>query len=187
MKTHLNLMPMQYRRGHLILRRLKQWSVLWLLAAGITMLLGWTQWSHYQAGAAKLVSLEMRYQPIAAMKRDVTGLREKIDELQRRESLALSLVDERSMLGLVGLLSQGRQACEGRISIGELTLNRLGESGSATSVLTLTGIAADDLAVARFTRALREANAFTGVDLKSTGNAFVGTLEARTYTLECTF
>jgi hypothetical protein len=187
MKTHLNLMPMRYRRGQLIRRRLKQWSVLWLLAAGATVLLGWTQWSQYQAGAAKLASLRTRYEPIEAMKGEVTGLREKIDALQRRESLALSLADERSMLGLVGLLSQARKTCEGRISIGQLSLNRNENSQSAACVLTLSGVAADDLAVARFTTALREADAFVGVDLKSTGSTAVGTVEARTYTLECTF
>ncbi len=187
MKTHLNLMPMRYRRGQLVSRRLKQWSVLWLLAAGATVLLGWTQWTQYQASAAKLASLQIRYEPIEAMKSDVTGLREKIDALQRRESLALSLADERSMLGLVGLLSQATQACEGRISIGQLRLDRNEDSQAATSVLTLSGVAADDLAVARFTSALRGANAFTGVDLKSTGSTSVGTLEARSYLLECTF
>jgi hypothetical protein len=121
------------------------------------------------------------------MKNDVARLHEKIDALQRRESLALSLVDERSMLGLVGLLSQARQDCDGRVSIGELNLNRSGTSQAATSVLTLMGVAADDLAVARFTSALRETKAFTGVDLTSTGNATVGDVEARTYTMECTF
>ena len=187
MKTYLNLMPMRYRRGQLIRRRLKQWSVLWLLAAGCTVLLGWTQWSQYQAGAAELESLRIRYEPLEAMKGDVAVLQEKIDALQRRESLALSLADERSMLGLVGLLSQARKACDGRISIGRLGLNRSGNSQSATSVLTLTGVAVDDIAVARFARALHEADAFTSVDLKSTGIATVGETEARTYTIECTF
>ncbi|MDA1054760.1 MAG: hypothetical protein O3C40_30400 [Planctomycetota bacterium] len=187
MKTHLNLMPMRYRRGQLIRRRLKQWSVWWLLAAGCTVLLGWTQWSQYQAGAAKLASLRVHYEPLEAMKEDVSGLQEKIGALQRRESLALSLADERSMLGLVGLLSQARQACDGRVSIGSLSLNRSGESQSAMSVLTLSGVAVDDLAVARFTTALREAKAFIGIDLKSTGNATVGDMPARTYTMECTF
>lgn len=187
MKTHLNLLPMRYRRGQLIRRRLKQWCALWVLAGVASVLLGWTQWAQYQAGAAKLTSLKIRYEPIEAMKGEVVGLQEKIDALQRRESLALSLADERSMLGLVGLLSDARQACEGRISIGHLSLQRQGDSQSATSVLTLSGVALDDIAVARFTSALREAKAFVGVDLKSTGSTTVGAIEARTYTMECTF
>ncbi|MEX0818121.1 MAG: PilN domain-containing protein [Pirellulaceae bacterium] len=186
-KTHLNLLPMRYRRGQLIGRRLKQWSVLWLLAAGCTVLLGWTEWSQYQAGAATLASLRSRYEPIKAMQGEVVGLQEQIDALQRRESLALSLADERSMLGLVGLLGQARQACGGRVSIGQLNLQRSGNSQSATSVLTLSGVATDDLAIARFVTALREAQAFTGVDLRSTGTATVGEIKARTYTMECTF
>jgi len=187
MKTHLNLMPMRYRRGQLIRRRLKHWSVLWLLAASCTVLLGWTQWSQYQAGATKLASLRIRYEPIEAMKGEVASLQEHIGALQRRESLALSLADERSMLGLVGLLSQASQACDGRVSIGRLSLVRSGNDQSATSVLTLTGVAADDIAVSRFATALRMANAFAGVNLTSTGNATVGDMEARTYTMECTF
>lgn len=187
MKTHLNLMPMRYRRGQLIRCRLKQWSVLWLLAAGCTVLLGWTQWAQYQSGASRLASLRVRYEPIEAIKGKIAGLQEKIDALQRRESLALSLADERSMLGLVGLLSQARQACDGRISIGHLSVVRSGSSQSATSVLTLSGVAADDIAVSRFAGALRAANAFVAVDLKSTGNTTVGEKEARSYTMECTF
>lgn len=187
MKTHLNLLPMSYRRGQLIRRRLKQWSAVWLLVAGCTVLVGWTQWSNYQAGATKLASLRVHYQPIAALKRDIAGLREKIDALQRRESLALSLADERSMVGLVGLLSQARQACAGRIAIGHLNLTRSGESQSARHVLTLTGVAADDIAVSQFASALRQANAFADIDLKSTGSVSVGDVEARSYTMECTF
>lgn len=187
MKTYLNLMPMHYRRGHLIRRRLKQWAVLWMLAAIATVLLGWSQWSQYQAGAAKLESLKIRYEPMEAMKEEVAGLREKIDALQRRESLALSLADERSMLGLIGLLSKARNDCDGRVSIVSLNLNRNGNSQAATSVLVLQGVAADDLAVAQFAGALREPNAFTAVELKSTGNQTIGERTARTYTMECTF
>ena len=180
-------MPIGYRRGQLIRLRLKQWAVMWLMSAAATVLVGWTQWSQYQAGSAKLTSLKIRYEPIEAMKGEVAGLTEKIDALQRRESLALSLADERSMLGLVGLLSQARDACEGRISIGQLDLRRNEDGQAATSVLTLSGVAMDDIAVARFTSALREANAFVGVDLKSTGSSNIGELETRTYTMECTF
>ncbi|MCA9118967.1 MAG: hypothetical protein H6822_16770 [Planctomycetaceae bacterium] len=187
MKSHLNLLPMGYRRGQLIQRRLKQWSVLWFLAAAATVLLGWTQWSQYQAGAAKLTALRIRYEPVAAMKTDVIALQEKIDALQRRESLALSLADERSMLGLVGLLSEARRACDGRVSIAHLSMQRNEGDHAATSVMTLSGVAMDDLAVARFTNALREANAFVAVDLRSTGSTKVGEIEARTYTMECTF
>ena len=187
MKTHLNLMPMHYRRGQLIRRRLKQWSVLWLLTAGFTVLLGWTQWTQYQTGASRLASLRVRYEPIEAIKGEVADLQERIDALQRRESLALSLADERSMLGLVGLLSQAKQACDGRISIGRLNLVRSGNRQTATSVLTLTGVAPDDIIVSRFANALRAANAFAAVDLKSTANATVGNKKARSYTMECTF
>ncbi len=187
MKTHLNLLPMSYRRGQLIRRRLKLWCALWLVAIGGTVLLGWTQWSQYQADATKLASLRVRYQPLAVMKRDVASLREKIGALQRRESLALSLADERSMLGLLGLLSQASQSCDGRISIGRLSLIRSGDSKSATSVLTLSGVAVDDIAVAQFASVLREANAFADVDLKSTGSTTVSGLEARAYSMECTF
>ncbi|MEO8493609.1 MAG: PilN domain-containing protein [Planctomycetota bacterium] len=187
MKTYLNLMPMRYRRGQVIRRRLTQWFVLWSLAIGCTLLLGWSQWSQYQAGAKKLASLRVRYEPIEAMKGNVAGLRERIDALQRRESLALSLADERSMLGLVGLLSRASQACAGRISIGQMNLARSGTSQPATSVLTLTGVAVDDIAVSRFASELRQSKAFVGVDLKSTGATTVGDVEARAYTMECTF
>ncbi len=187
MKTYVNLMPMSYRRGHLIRCRLKQWAVLWVFAAAATVLVGWTQWSQYQAGAAKLESLRVRYEPIEEMKNEVVELQEKIDALQRRESLALSLADERSMLGLIGLLSNARNDCEGRISIDSLNLNRNGNNQLATSVLVLQGVAADDLAVAKFVGALSDANAFSGVELKSTGSKKLGELTARTYTMECTF
>ncbi len=187
MKTHLNLMPLSYRRGQLIRRRLTQWSVLWSVAVCATVLLGWTQWTQYQTSAARLDALRIRYEPMQAMKGEIADLQQKIDALQRRESLALSLADERSMLGLVGLLSRASQACDGNVSIGQLSLIHDENRPLAASVLTLSGVASDDIAVAQFASALREANAFVGVDLKSTGTAKVGEIEARTYSMECTF
>jgi Tfp pilus assembly protein PilN len=187
MKTHLNLMSMSYRRRYLIRRRLSQWGLLWSLSIAMLSLLMWAQWSQYHAGMARLGSLRREYEPIAVLQTDIDRIRQRLDDLQRRESLSLVLADERSLVTLVGVLSEAAQNCGGRVCIDSLNLDRRASSEGVNNVLTLNGVATDDIAVSRFTTALRDRQTFAHVELKSTGSGKVGDLSARTYSLECSF
>src|SRR6185503_14026240 len=90
MRTHLNLLPMSYRRGLLFRRQGRQWSVIWLLAIGIISLLGWAQWQQYQASVTRLDTLQHEYAPIVQLNEEIAATQTMITDLQRRESLSLA-------------------------------------------------------------------------------------------------
>jgi hypothetical protein len=187
MKTHLNLMPMPYRRRNLIRRCLRRWSLVWLLAVFVLSLLAWTQWSQYRSGVVRLESRLREYAPIQELADETEQIQKRLGELQQREALSLSLADERSMLSLLGVLSHAAKSSGGQIAIAGLRFERRGDRPQQKNSVTLNGVAVDDFSVARFAAELREANAFSRVELKSTGDATVGKRNARTYSLECSY
>jgi len=187
MKSHLNLLPITYRRGQLIRRRLAQWCAIWSLAIVTFSSLAWFEWSHYRSGLARLESLQREYEPTAKLLAATKGIQAKLDDLQRRESLALTLADEQSLLALIGVLSQAANKCDGQVSIAALAIDHQRQGEEDTSVMTINGIAVDDLAVAQFAALLRDRNTFANVELKSTGLGQVQGVAARTYSLECRF
>lgn len=187
MRTHLNLMPMTYRRRQLIRRRLWQWSVMWVFAMVVLSLAAWTQWSQYQRGVARLSARQREYQPIEQLGKEVAEIERRIDDLQQREALSLNLADERSMLSLVGVLSDAAKSSGGQVSIQNMQFDRRGDGAAETNSVVLRGVAVDDFSVARFAARLRDRKAFSNVELKSTGDVKVGDIDARTYSLECSF
>ncbi|MFV2066247.1 MAG: hypothetical protein ACC645_04655 [Pirellulales bacterium] len=192
MKTHINLLPMAYRRRQLILLRLRQWSVVWGVAILAMAGVGWSQWSKFQADAARLTALKSEYAPVHTMEEKAKELEQRIQELRHRETLVLSLAGEQSMLTLVGMLSQAVRNCDRQVCIRVLNLRRTDpQSTGSDNVLALDGIATDDASVARFADSLRDFDAFRRVDLQSTGTTEIvvqgDTVEARTYRMECVF
>jgi len=190
MKTYVNLLPFAYRRRQLILLRLRLWFRVWGLAAIVMAIVGWHHWSQLRAGEARLASLRHQHAPVVKAKTESDALRQRIQELQQREVLALSLADEQPMLTLLGWLSRAARQCGGAISIQELKLDRQEPPNAnrrTTGVLTLDGVATDDQTVARFTEALKNSQTFVRVELKQTSTFELGGMQARSYTVECAF
>ncbi len=189
MKTYVNLLPMVYRRKRLILRRARQWTVIWLAALTGAGVLYWAQFTQNHRASSRLETLRRDYAPVRKMADEVASLRTKIEELRRRESIVLSLADEQSMLTLVGLLSRSTKQCEGKLCVQRMQLNRRteGAGNQFVKVLQLDGIAADNHFVARFAAALRDTEAFQRVELKSSGRRKSEQSEEQVYSLECVF
>lgn len=190
MNTHLNLFPLAYRRRQLLRKRLRQWFVAWGLAAAACAALAWSQWSQLHASALQLDSLRSQHAPVEKAKSETEQLRQRIEELKQRETLALALADEQSMLILMGCLSRAARQCNGELAIQELKLERRVKretAGDVWCVLTLDGAAANQHAVVRFTEALKSSQLFDRVELKQTGTADVGGRQTTTYHMECVF
>jgi hypothetical protein len=188
MKTHVNLLPMVYRRKQLIVRCARQWSAIWFIALSGVGVLYWMQHTQNHRARARLESLRREHAPAKLLAEEVEALRLKIDELRHRESIVLSLADEQSVLTLVGLLSRATLQCEGKLCIQRLQLNRRQDNGQHfTKVLQLDGIAVDNHLVARFAAALRDTAAFQRVELKSSGRRGGDEPAAQVYSLECFF
>ena len=189
MKKHVNLLPMAYRRRQLILRRAKQWTLIWLVAMTAAGTLYWAQYTRSHRARSRLESLRREYAPVKQMADEVESLKAKIDELRSRESIVLSLADEQSMLTLVGLLSRATKSCDGKLCIQRMQLDRRQDSSGDqfVKVLQLDGIATDNHLVARFAAALRDTEAFQRVELKSSGRRVADNTEGQAYSLECVF
>jgi len=187
MMSYLNLLPLAYRRKQLILLRLRQWSVAWVVSLCVTGLLGWTQWSTFRAGMLRLASLQEEYEPIKQTSEEVDRFGQTIEDLQQRESLVLELADEQSMFTLMGVLSRAARACGGRVSIQQMVVQRRTDGEKAVRALTLTGLAENNKDVASFVDELRKINAFDRVELRNTGMTDWNSIESRTYNLECVF
>ena len=187
MKNHLNLLPMNYRRKQLLIRRGQQWLVIWVGALVAAGGLYWAQYTQNNRARSRLESLRREYAPVKQMADEVDMLRTKIVELRNRESIVLSLADEQSMLTLIGLLSRAAKQCEGQLCVQRLQLNRRQEGGPHVKVLQLEGIATTNHLVAQFAAALRDTEAFQRVELKSSGRRVVENAEDQAYSLECVF
>ena len=189
MKTYLNLLPMAYRRKQLILQRVRQWSIIWLVALAGFGVLYWAQHTQNHRARSRLESLRQDYAPLKKMSDEVESLQVKIEELRRRESIVLSLADEQSMLTLIGLLSRATKQCDGKLCVQRMQLNRRqdGAGNQFIKVLQLDGIAVDNHLVARFAAALRDTAAFQRVELKSSGRRVAEDSTAQVYSVECSF
>lgn len=188
-KSHVNLLPMTYRRKQLFLRLARQWTFIWLTALLIAGTLFWAQYTQNHRARSRLESLRREYTPVKSMADEVESLKTKIEELRSRESIVLLLADEQSMLSLVGLLSRATQQCDGKLCIQRLQLDRRQDSSSSqvVKVLQLDGIATSNHLVARFAAALRDCEAFQRVELKSSGRRATDKKEEQAYSLECVF
>lgn len=193
MSTYLNMLPQSYHRQWLLRRRLWQWASLWGLFLLIATALFWVRYQEHQVLTTRLRVLENDYAPIKQLQDRLISCRKELADVQHRETLALRLSDRRSMLTLLGLVTRAAHSCEGQVSIHQFVLgakkrgirNCAGESMRRT--LTLEGLGVNNLSIARFAAALRMSNAFCQVQLKSTAQKRIGSVSARSYSLECTF
>ncbi len=195
MNTHVNLLPLGFRRRQLLATRLRAWAVIWTVAALAFGLAGWWCWTNSRAARDQLARLQRENAPVDDLKSEIVTMRAKLEAMQSRERATIRLADNRSMLTLLGRISQSAQACAGYVSVQQLRLEEKqqppsgskSDAASATHVVVLTGVGADQLAVAQFAANLRDAVIFRQVQLKSTGAVKLGDVDARAYTLECSF
>ena len=199
MKTSLNILPCALRRRQMVRLRLFQWCFIWAAAAAAaSSTLYWTKYVPYQACQADLQARERKYAPLKKLQTELDAMRPQMDDLQKREALALSLADDVPDITLLGIISRAARQSDGSVYVKQLLLERKAtletpdEHGDSAGqkrrgVLTLHGAGVDNLSVARFVAALRDSGVFDTVELKSTGiEAATGT-EARSYLVECAF
>ena len=112
----------------------------------------------------------------------------RLDELREREDLALRIAEERPMAVLLAILSQAALECDGNVCVTSLVLAPAAAQKQAAAprrVLQLEGLGVDNLSVARFAAALRDANVFADVRLKSSIETRVADADAVSYKLDC--
>ena len=196
MKTHLNLLPWQFRCRLLARSRVRQWSVVWGISFLITV--GVCALTHLQleAGRRELQVQHDTSSPLKSLQTQNEQIRARLDQLHSHQSLLVLLEQTQQPLWLIGLVSRHARNGGGRLQVQNFSLKQLqpalrsgteGIDSHNLAQLTLKGIAVDDLAVARFIVGLRDSGIFDSVELKSSIRTQVENISAREYSVECTF
>lgn len=195
-RRHINLLPQSFCRWQIVRCRMRQWGMIWIGVVVCTAVVHGSIGDRQKLEHAKLRALESEYAPVRRLLAEVTSTRSMIVELQNRESLALQIADEQPALSLVGIVSRAARQCDRDIYVQHLSLVRTqmpndtrdrSRPPTPQRKLTLEGLAASNLAVARFAASLRDAQVFDSVALKSAGTPAGDEDDARSYQLECAF
>ncbi|MCH7685221.1 MAG: hypothetical protein IH899_00820 [Planctomycetes bacterium] len=208
--THTNLLPLDFRRWLLVKIRLLQWSLVWGLSLLALVALWAAKSVDRHTQTRQLQTLERQCDPLREMNEDNNRVRERLAELEQRQSLLADLDTVQYPLLLVGIVSQGTHRSHSRVQVRDFSLapvtpvsakstksasqvknknneKQTEEYVSARMRLTLKGIALDDLAVAQFIVALRDTGVFNAVELKSSLVTQLAGGPAREYFVECTY
>ncbi|MCH7726757.1 MAG: type 4a pilus biogenesis protein PilO [Planctomycetes bacterium] len=121
--------------------RLRQWCVVWLVAAAVGGGVIWMRWQSNGEQERQVEALEREYQPVAQQMREIKILKEKLAKLQVREKLTLELAQERPMLTLLGHVSQAASKCGGNVSVQSFSLDQRRQGGIRLGVFILEGSA----------------------------------------------
>ena len=199
MKNYLNLMPWKCRKAQLVRLRLRQWCVPWAVAGGLLVATGLVKWDQWRSSRDRVERLQRACEPTDALKEEIRSFARRAEALKAREALLAQLEHPRPALTLLGFVSRSAKECEGRLRVESLAMRSEGgpagaagrgsaESGPGqVASVTVKGIAADNLAVARFVLALRQTKAFNRVELKSSQEQPADRRRTRSYQVECTY
>ena len=188
MSNYLNLLPYCMQRRQLIVERLRQWGVVWLAAGCVVAGAAWSEYSRGKFERERLASLERRYTPLRQLQTKTAELRAQIAQLRQREEMALHIAEEQSIAALLGVLSRAAIDCEGKVCVTSLLISPGSAQKAAVAphkALQLEGLGIDAMSVARFAAALRDADIFTDVRIRSSEQANVGAVNAVSYKLDC--
>lgn len=181
MKNHVNLLPWKHRRAGLLRTLLLRWCAVWIVGLLTFAAVFWFSRVHCAKTLAAVSTRESAYKPIAAIVSQNSQMRQEVCRFGDRETLVGQLHDDLPVLCFLATVSQSAQLCEGRLVLRDLRFQQRAESSGAEHrsadrgqagpdprpVLTIEGDALDNLAIARFVAALRDAALFRDVALES--------------------
>jgi hypothetical protein len=198
---HLNLLPLTERRRLLRRKRLRQWLPVTLLAALIGVIACGHEYSMLGAERDTLARVGSRTDVALKRVEQIEHIRQRLDALQQRESLVAMQNNSGQPLQLIGMVSQGSNKPDSKISIEHFTLSTVHEVVTLRSEtdpgktitqnneiyeLQLQATAPSDLAVTRFVAALKDYNVFDHVLLESS-RAISDEDDRRKFNLSCRY
>jgi Tfp pilus assembly protein PilN len=198
MKTMINLLPISFRRQQLARRRAIQWSAvlgLVLLAGAVSY---WYEVRERHALAQELEVLTREYRPTQTLLQQLVEMRQRLDDLQRQETVARELEYQRNPLALLGVISQTAQETQGRLRVTKLDLsdfqgdarmarggNGAGASEAGSSSVVVSGVSLDNPAVADLLEGLQNSGLFGQVELLKMKEREGGSTRLSDYEVMC--
>ena len=208
MRTSINLLPLGYRRGLLMRRRLLQWFLVWVVCA-LAASGGWWLKRHSLAALTRdAETAEEACLPLQEIADQRDRMKNELTQLHAQGTVLGQLRAERPPVTLLGLASAAAQRCGGRLYIHGLSFQRNEVSDTPAAkpknprnkakpqpapkiaagpwaLVTYDGAALDNLAVATFVAGLRDTGLFRRVELKSSIGKKTADTPIRSFVVEC--
>lgn len=207
MKRSLNLLPFQNRVRELTQRRVVGWVLVWGACVAAMLGLGWLKQDRLRIARQVCEAAQSSYAPLEGILAESEKMQEELAWLQENGIISAELLDEKTVLTLIGQVGKSVGQCDGRLVVRNLLFERRErpveiEKPKAKpqqaetekpeprdtgpwAVVTLKGEAVDNVAVATFVVGLRESGLFRRVEL-STAHEKRPTRKAfRSYQIDC--
>ncbi|MCA9067788.1 MAG: hypothetical protein KDA84_02635, partial [Planctomycetaceae bacterium] len=187
MKDHLNLLPQDFRDAIAAARRIKFWSLIFLLALILSYAAVFYQRQEVVRLRNEHLALTNRLKPLKKKLRESKAAQTTLLDLRTKHSLVSMLEEELPALQILGVVSQSAFDPERGIVVTDLRSEEVvrnqpgtgptGRNRSSPSnpsnqekdvVVRVTGEARDDLSVTTFVTNLRQSKMFRSVKLHST-------------------
>jgi Tfp pilus assembly protein PilN len=174
MKTVINLLPPMYRRQRLARRRAIQWSIVLASVLGALVVATWYKVHESHVLDRRLAAAEREGLPSRNRLRQISAMRKQIEKLQKHQTVAQELEQQRQVLALLGVVSQAARQTQGRLRVVDcrvvdLQATEVDEHRSDGSLrpgtVTVTGVALDSPSVAGFEQELMRSGLFADVKL----------------------
>lgn len=207
MKTHLNLLPLPFRRRLIVRQELLRWGAACAVAVAVSGIICFRAHCRVQLKKAELQQLAEKVDPLRSAAASNQQLAEQLDVARRRHQLLRTLEGVHPPLQLMGIVSRSVAEKNGTVQVRSLAVmpgtegqtavpgrrgrqgatRRVATEASSSGQLSLQGVAADEVALTEFVNDLRAAGFFLSVELRSSSSVALQFDSARQYSVECRF
>ncbi len=204
MNPDVNLVPESFHRRLLLRRRLRQWTLVWILSIVAVVLSGVSEYRGLDNQRKLVTQLENCMAPLQQAEVESRQLRQELLQISSRESLLTQLERWDHPAQLIGIIGQAAYGEQFDVHLSEIHLTPI--HGHVTREVTLengqrqmlvepvdrmqlrmTGLGVDDLAVSRFVLDLRSGEWFDTVKLQSSTDVPWMAAEAHEFHVECEY
>jgi len=199
MKSHINILPLQFRKKLLVRQIVPYWASVWVGVAVVAAIVCWKADASLAEAQAEFAIIDVQAEPLREIVQRNQKATENLKVADQRQLLVDCLKAADKPLQLVGLISSTANTNDGSIQIQSFQLTQgeqptnVASPGTAENdaqrrmKLGLQGYAVDDLALSRFVSQLRATGVFESVELQTSSNVQLAAGNARQYVVECQY
>jgi hypothetical protein len=198
MKSHINILPLQFRKKLLVRQIVPCWACVWLGVTVVAAIVCWNANASLADARTAFAIIDGRAEPLRQIVQRNQKATDSLKVADQRQLLVDCLQAADKPLQLVGLISSTANTKDGSIQIQSFQLTQGQPTDSASPVAThgnaplrmklgLQGYAVDDLALSRFVSQLRATGVFESVELQTSSNVQLAAGSARQYVVECQY
>ena len=195
MIPRMNLVPKAFQRKLLVRKRVRQWFTPCAVALIASLMAVGEVGYRLRKVSLEAAELDGRLQPMTAMSQANDQIAARLKSLVGHESVLHEIVGIQRPISLLAVISQSAGRSNSRLQIRKLTVQQTSTESavapkapvtSMTSTeIIIQGIALEDGDVAAFVQSLKDSQAFSTVELKSTTSSVVTDVAVRQYDVSC--